>query len=155
MPTPFRWTLRRPVGTLEDRFGKRGAALLVVGALWIALGAATWVLPNSDTYLLLSAGGYLRGALWAGTGAFAMGYALRAPGADAPGFALLYAMPAFQMLAFLWGFARWALPWVPGPGTPGGVAAALGWLGVMVLIRLMANWPEPGGGCHHSEGEDA
>lgn len=138
------------LGRLSHRFGRRGAVLLLIGALWIlqgiGIGFARGNLSSGDInssllheYIPTS----IRVALWTTTGAIAVLYAFRrGDGADELGWAALVLMPIERTVSYLWGFLMFIVPGIPAGYEPGLIRAS-GWAAIAGVIVIIAGWPEP------------
>lgn len=125
--------------------GRRGIILATLGTLWALTGAITLVAPDpSAAYPLLSAAHRVRAAAWIITGVTAIWYAHRRQGADAPGWAALYLMASYRVIAYGHGLILVALDH---PHATIRAAFGLGsWLALLVVIRVCSGWRE-----HHDD----
>jgi hypothetical protein len=140
---------------LSDRYGRRGAWLLMFGGLWIVFGlgqlleptpARSWVLYEHLPVIV-------EAVAWWITGAVAVGVGLRGHARpDALGHVALYLMPAIRVLSFTLSWLIYAVSstgaalglWHTHMGWSGGWYAALVWSLISVMLRLIADWPNPG-----------
>lgn len=120
--------LRLPLG----RLGRRGAVLIILGTLWILVGANVLAV-GYDPPLALSASPAIQSALWIGTGFVAWAFAWRPQGQDAPGFLALYVMVGYRCISY--GF-EW------GAGRGSAVIGLLVWIVIAALILIVAGWRE-------------
>ena len=140
---------------LADRYGHRGAALIALGALWVILGVSALftVDPVRPWVFLDYLPPFLTFVLWGSSGAVAIYVSLCSPDCDDTfGMVALLLMPMMRFMAFAFAWLVYLGTSVcdaiaPGMGEPVGYAnglwPALAWLLVMVLLRLIAGWPNP------------
>lgn len=124
--------------------GRRGAVLTILGALWTFMGLSVILTPPSEVYSMLGGLEHLRGAGWITTGAIALWHARKPQGEDAPGYAALYLMPAYRIVAYLVG--TWE--YIAGPniglgGSARGVVNVVIFAAILFLIAIVAGWAEP------------
>lgn len=135
----------KPTRWLARRLGRRGAALAVLGAIFILVGLDVIISPDpvhmSDRFLLHTLIPHpIMAAIWIIPGTLAV-YASthRGPGPDGFGFMALV-VPlilrivsyVFSFVAFLFGASTW----------PFGIASALIWTAILALILIIAGWAE-------------
>ena len=126
----------------------RGQILAVYGLVWVGMGLnvthdgdpATW--STLVPFNLVPP--HVRGGLWIITGLLAVLYAIRPRciHSDGLGFAALYVMPAWRVLAFTWSWAGAHID-LGGPGYPRGWVWALLHLVMVVAVMRVASWPNP------------
>ena len=133
---------RRYIVQVREGLGRRGAALLLFGFIWVLIGVQTVVLPAPDGYTFLNGTSAYVGVAWIITGIGAASYAHRRQGHDAVGFLLLYLMPMFRVFAYGFAFLQWLWPGDVG-GTPRGIIGATSAATIMLFIILVAGWGEP------------
>ena len=138
---PERFLPRKP-----RALGNRGKMLLVLGAIWVALGvgvitegdAAVW-----DRTPLVLIPSWVRAAAWIGTGAYAIAVAWRPilRVRDAGAWTGLYVMPAVRAVCAGIG---WIDSHVPGhtEGYERGWLTALIYIAIVAAVRICAGWPE-------------
>lgn len=125
------------------RLGFRGRFLLLVGAAYLAQGAASldhWGLAPHDL-----APPAARALLWAVAGAVAIVTAWRPVRSTNPlGWAALYIPPAVWCVSYTLAFISYL---VPAAGFPyaysGGLAYAAVWGLVVAAVMVCSDWPEP------------
>jgi hypothetical protein len=127
--------------------GYRGSVLLVMGLIWLMLGAGKFLSPPSPNEALLPTHyvpHQILAGLWCVTGVAATvcAFRTRAEG-DAFGWIALYVMPALLTVSY-------SIAWIQAIFDLGGMA--LGWLGaavyfaLAVIVLICAGWPEPADG---------
>lgn len=116
------------------RLGRRGAVLVILGALWILVGVNVLAV-DYDPPLALSTTPAIQSALWIGTGFVACAFSVRPQGQDAPGFLALYVMVGYRCTAY-------AFEWADGRGSA--VVGLLVWVAIAALILIIAGWREAG-----------
>mgnify|MGYP003556493055 FL=1 len=116
------------------RLGRRGAVLIILGTLWILVGANV-LAADYDPSLALSASPAFQSALWIGTGFVACAFAWRPQGQDAPGFLALSIMVGYRCISY-------AFEWADGRGSA--VVDLLFWIIIAALILIIAGWREAG-----------
>ncbi|UIW13274.1 membrane protein [Arthrobacter phage Crewmate] len=134
----------KPTRWLAYRLGRRGAALAVLGAIFVLVGLDVLLAPaapDHDRFLLHTfIPSPLMAALWIIPGALALRASFhKGPGNDGFGFMALV-VPlilrivsyVFSFLAFLFGAGSWPFGW----------ASALIWLAILALILIIAGWAE-------------
>lgn len=127
------------------RLGRRGIILATLGTLWAVTGVITLAAPDpSVAYPLLSVGHYIRAAAWIITGVTAIWYAHQPQGRDAPGWAALYLMAGYRVIAYGHGLVLYI---IGHPDATLRAALNLGaWLALLVVIRVCSGWRE-----HHDD----
>lgn len=146
------------VDALAQRYGWRGLSLILLGSVWLVVGAGVMAQDRQSRSLL--AMDYLPplliGACWWATAAVAILQGLRGPGRDdTTGYVALFIMPAFRCAAYLVAWALWwgaqivAEVWatfgwgtVPQVGHREGWFAALVWGTIVVFVFITARRPE-------------
>lgn len=114
------------------RLGRRGAVLIILGVLWILVGANVLAV-DYDPPLALAAAPPIQSALWIGTGFVACAFSWRPQGQDAPGFLALYVMVGYRCISY-------AFEWGSGRGSA--VIGLLVWIVIAALILIIAGWRE-------------
>ena len=130
------------------RVDYRGQILAVYGLVWVGVGLATLVDRDPLAWAALEPFVLFpspwRAILWIGTGLLALAYSVRPRiiANDGLGFAALYVMPAWRVLAFTW---SWIDTYVDlgGPGYPRGWVWAFLHLVMIVAVMRVASWPNP------------
>lgn len=133
--------MRSPARIVE-RIGFRGAALLLVGLIWVRFGYSVLQAPGYSPDLIHTHWPvWSRLALWWLTGGFAIVVAL-AKGVDSPSrwvqqlaFAGLWLAPFQRLASYTWSVFF-------GAGVVR-LADALNWLFILALLVLLSAWPEP------------
>lgn len=124
------------------RIGRRGAALLILAAVWALIGYSSVIagvnVPDTIYYMIPA---QVRGVMWFGAVAFAVFYALRRD-ADWPAWAAMTLPIMIRSISGAWGWVTWHL-------TGGAEGSADGWA-VFAIYALMAGlclvlsgWKEP------------
>lgn len=127
---------------------KRGQALLTLGLIWLGIGIGVWIEPNptgwEHIWLFHAPPLELRAGAWLFSGLFAMAFAVRPEAVEHDGlaFGVLIFMPIQRVLGFLLAWLDYVMPW-GGPGYSRGLLSAVVWVAIVVLIRLIASWPNP------------
>lgn len=140
------------------RLGRRGTALVILGALWIGygwtlIGQQRITIPGADVYLwhqLIPQ--ELRGYGWGLSGIVGMVFAGRRQGHDRYGFTALVIPPLVHVGSYL----SAGVTFLVTAGEAGyrlGLASALVWTSVVALIMLIAGWDEPGSTIPSLDGE--
>lgn len=131
---------------MQDRLGKRGVSLFLLGVIWVTLGVET--VDSNITYrddgaiLFTILPLWLRVGLWVLTGLIAI-WASTAnwKNAQAIGFAALVVMPIERAIGYLWSFLMWAIP-----GDASGSFLSLWsvakWACLSVLVAVIGSWHE-------------
>lgn len=143
------------LGRLAARYGRRGAFLIITGAAWFAFGLSVFLAPPESPrswVLHDQIPTWLEGVAWFASGAVAVWQGLRGPARhDWLGHVALYVMPAVRVISFT---IAWLL-WVASTalvaagitahtiGWSGGWYAALVWSLISLMLRLVAEWPNP------------
>jgi hypothetical protein len=135
----------KPTRWLAARLGRRGAALLVLGVIFLLVGLNAAIAPPdvdlSDRFLLHTLIPHpLQALLWIVPGALAIrASAHKGPGNDGFGFIALVVPLIIRIvsylvsfLAFLVGAGTWAFGW----------SQALIWVAILALILIIAGWAE-------------
>ncbi|GAC1387131.1 MAG: hypothetical protein NVSMB4_14010 [Acidimicrobiales bacterium] len=137
-------TARRVFG----RLGRRGTVLLIIGGMWLLIGASIPSDPTRSAYypelIHLLIPDPIRVGLWVLTGLVAILSAWRKPGwSDALGFSALVVMPTVRCLSYAWGWIVGALDLTGGhPGIARDGISALVWAAAAVLIITISGWRE-------------
>ena len=105
------------------RLGRRGAVLIILGTLWILVGANV-LAADYDPSLALSASPAFQSALWIGTGFVACAFAWRPQGHAAPGVLALYIMVGYRCISYAFDLLFWII--------------------IAALILIIAGWREAG-----------
>lgn len=125
--------------------GRRGTVLTLLGALWVGMGLGVLVTPSSELYWMLAVADVPRGIAWIGTGLLALWFARKPQGVDAPGFAALYLMPAYRVIAYSVGTWEYMTGTAVGlGGSARGIVQVLMYAAVVFLVAVIAGWAEPG-----------
>jgi hypothetical protein len=138
------------LGWLTERYGRRGTWLVVLGAVWIIFGVGILQQPTVPRPGVLNEylPAWTNAIGWWVTGAVALREGLRGRGRDdSLGHAALYVMPAVRAVSFalswlLWGATSWITA-LPQLGWAQGWYAAVVWSLVIIMLRLVADWPNP------------
>lgn len=134
---------------LARRLGHRGAWLITLGALWALFGVGVLIGPEPHTPWALHQAIPLpiRAAGWIITGALAMISGARGRGrSDALGHVALWIMPALRCISYA---ASWVLYIATTALTGRSVGYDHGWFlaaiwaVVIVMLHLVAAWPNP------------
>lgn len=137
------------MGWLARRLGHRGAWLIVLGILWILFGIGQLVAPEPQAPWVLHQAipAHVRAGAWILTGAIAVLSGARGRGvADAAGHVALWVMPALRCISY---GASWVLYLATSTltdrtiGYDHGWYAAGIWAFVIVMLHLVAAWPNP------------
>lgn len=135
--------------------GRRGGVLALFGLCWIVLGVGFAVI-QTERFSRPGAGGPLEfmdslplpGLFWALCGMIALVNGVTRQlldHEDAVGYASLIMPPTLWVLAYTWSFTMWvftrdsAEPY----GRMSGFLGAVLFLVIVVIIRVIANWPDP------------
>lgn len=145
---------------LSVRYGQRGSWLIILGVMWVIFGIGVFLEPIEDQSWVIVhyAPDWVRALVWVITGTVALTQGMYGPlHRDYPGHVALYLMPAIQVISFAISYvlylgsavidAFWTD--VPLIGWDRGWYAALVWLFIVVMIRLIADWPNPIRGLPH------
>jgi hypothetical protein len=139
---------------LACRYGRRGAWLIVLGSVWCFFGVGVLLDPTAPRSWVAYeyAPVLVHAAAWWVTGGVALWQGMRGPNrTDTPGHVALYVMPAIRVLSFTLSWLIWlgstalvaAGVCETTIGWAGGWYAALVWSLVSVMLRLIADWPNP------------
>jgi hypothetical protein len=139
---------------LACRYGQRGACLIVLGSAWFILGVGIAIDPQPPHSWVLyeSVPPLVQAAAWWISGLVAVTFGLRGREADdRPGHVALYVMPALRVLCFTFSWLVWLVSsfgyeagwWSMRIGWTGGWYAALIWGLFSLMLRLIAEWPNP------------
>lgn len=139
--------------SLSARYGRRGAWLIILGAVWFVFGLGVLLDPIPPRPGVLSdyLPAWVDAAGWWVTGVVAVAAGLRGDREDWWGHVALYVMPAVRLVSFAFSWLLWlgssvvaatfpdahVLGWAPG------WYAASVWLLVSLMLRLIADWPNP------------
>ncbi|WVX88010.1 membrane protein [Arthrobacter phage TforTroy] len=134
----------KPTRWLASRLGRRGAALAVLGLIFLFVGLDVLLAPDAPDYDRFLIHTFLphpvRALLWLIPGGVALWASLRkGPTEDAVGFNFLV-IPlivrivsyVFSSVAYLLGIGTWAVGWT----------SALIWLAILALVLIIAGWAE-------------
>lgn len=143
---------------LSGRYGQRGVWLIVLGAAWIAFGIGvllepveprSWVLYEQIPTPVQAIGWWLTGGAAIATGLRSTVGKVN----DWPGHVALYLMPAVRLCSFTLSWLLWLTStamvhtgWLHSAvviGVSEAWYAALIWLLIAVMLRLVADWPNP------------
>ena len=128
-----------------DRIGRRGAALIIIGTMWVMRGL---MLPDDpgrnltdeavlyEIYISLP----VRQALWIVSGILSI-LAARCAKTQWIGWFLVCMMPLERAIGHAWSGIMWVWPGVPN-GSPYAFIYMFYWLGWTLLINLLASWGE-------------
>lgn len=139
-----RWT-----PTLPRRHNKRSLVLLILGAIWVAIGINVHIEPNppgwENIWLFSAPPPSLRAGAWVLSGLIAVTVALRPRriADDWPGFLALYLMPAERVLGFFLGWLDYLFDSYGGVGYSRGLLSGLVYLVIVLLIMVIADWADP------------
>ena len=128
--------------------GMRGSVLLLLGVIWIGMGASIAVTGDPASYaqvvMLDRVPLAARAPAWIATGCLAVAWVFRPRRIvkDGVGFAGLYLMPAYRAVAFITSWVDSLIP-VGGTGYRHGLPSGITCLSIVVLIWRIARWPEP------------
>jgi len=135
----------KPTRWLASRLGRRGAALAVLGVLFLLIGfqagvtpAATELGPRFLLHTMLPAP--IEALLWVVPGSLALWASVhKGPGPDGFGFNALVVPVILQIVSYLISF----IAFLTGASTwPYALATALIWLAVLALVLIIAGWAE-------------
>lgn len=140
---------------LTRRFGYRGAALLVLGVMWTLFGISVLLQPEMDArpwvfHELLPIP--VRAGLWVAAGLVGVIFGLRGSDKDdTVGMVALMLMPLERFASFAVSYLAYAITWtahhfshdIEITGYKQGWIAAMFWLLIITLVRLVAGWPNP------------
>lgn len=139
---------------VSDRFGYRGACLLILGTMWALFGLSIFLDPPVTHSLVLHEmlPAWMRGTAWIASGAAAVVCGLRGPrGDDTIGMTALMVMPMVRLLSFAASWliyvaltaVHWADPSVNVAGYERGWYSASVWALIVTLLGIVAGWPNP------------
>lgn len=135
---------------LSGRYGRRGTWLIVLGVVWILFGAGVLLDPTAPRSWVAYeyVPDWFEAGCWWLTGSLAVWQGFRGPERpDWVGHVALYVMPAIRVISFALSWVLWLGSSILSPdhviGWPGGWYAALVWSLVSVMLRLIADWPNP------------
>lgn len=132
---------------LRIRLGRRGASLLLMAGIWIAVGVSILLGITDDGSVANQrmihelVPHQVRGLLWVGAGVIAVFSSLNR-GSDWVGFTALLIPPLFRMVSYCWAMFSY---WVSG----GEAGYEHAWLYAIFyalfvgLVYLTGGWPEP------------
>lgn len=135
---------------MTHRLGHRGLALLLLGLIWFVFGWGLFLEPEVP-----APGAFhqmiplpIRAAMWITAGSVAMAVGIKGRGGDDSwGHIALWVMPAERLLSYGGAWVLWLIsahtPVEDDLGYPNGWYPALVWLFVVVILRLVAAWPNP------------
>lgn len=135
---------------MTRRLGHRGLWLLLLGLIWFAFGLGLFLEPE-----IPAPGAFhqmlplpLRASFWMLSAAVAIYIGLKGRGQDDSwGHIALWVMPAERLLSYGGSWVLWLAsqtPWLHDElGYSNGWYPALVWLFVVVMLRLVAAWPNP------------
>lgn len=127
---------------VRRRLGRRGAALLILGIIWVMSGVQdihTHPAPVPNYWLYSNTPWWAQAAGWIITGAIACWAAFLRQGRDAIGWVSVYVMAAFALVVYVDAVAE-------AIGDPGFVAVALSGVrnvAFVSLIAVLSGWREP------------
>ena len=134
----------RAIAWLQGKLGRRGAFLLLMGFVWLFIGAsvATDNNFNIDDAILdqLLFPKEVIGAAWAVSGVLAMLCALRGA-REKYGFMILIVMPMIRVVSNIFGFAHYVIPGPP-PGSLTAFWNIFVWGSIGLVIYIVAGWRE-------------
>lgn len=139
---------------LATKYGHRGACLLGLGVVWVFFGFSVMIDPQEARPFVLHEmlPVPLRGALWIGTGLIAAWFGSRGSERDDTwGMVALVLLPVERLVSFAVSWAAYILttaahniwPHVQPEGYERGWYAASVWAVIVVLLRIIAGWPNP------------
>ncbi|WNO26041.1 membrane protein [Arthrobacter phage Wildwest] len=135
----------KPTRWLASRLGRRGAALAVLGVIFMLVGLNAAIAPPtvdlSDRFLLHTLIPHpLQALLWIVPGGLALWASIhKGPERDGFGFMALVVPLILRIVSYLWSFVAYLC----GLGTwPFGWASVLIWLAILALILIIAGWAE-------------
>lgn len=135
--------LRHPPDTL----GRRGASLLIYGAVWAILAVSILTRPGSpETDLLAIIPTPVHAGIWVVASAIALTCAFRrTPGADTAGFVALIVVAFARAATYAWAWGASFLPVEHIPHDDTGWLGALAWGLIALKVYTDAGWPESPG----------
>lgn len=139
---------------LSEKYGHRGACLLGLGAVWVLFGISVMIDPQEPRAFVLHEmlPVPLRGALWIGSGLVAAWFGSRgAQHDDTWGMVALVLLPVERLVSFAVSWAAYVLtsglhnvwPSIEPRGYDRGWYAAVLWMVIVILLRIIAGWPNP------------
>lgn len=139
---------------LATKYGHRGACLLGLGVVWVFFGASVMIDPQDPRPFVLHEmlPVWLRGALWISSGLAAAWFGLRgAEKDDTWGMVALVLLPVERLVSFGVSWGAYVLtsglhnlwPNIEAQGYERGWYAASVWAVIVVLLRIIAGWPNP------------
>lgn len=138
---------------LAARYGRRGAWLIVLGSVWLIVGFSILATPAEPRSWVAYqyAPPLVQAAAWWLSGGLAIWQGLRGPKVhDYLGHVALYLMPAVRAISFALSWLIWvvtstlsAAGYFHPIGWASGWYAALVWFLVSLMLRLIADWPNP------------
>ncbi|UAJ15383.1 membrane protein [Arthrobacter phage Niobe] len=135
----------KPTRWLASRLGRRGAALLVLGVMFVLVGLNAAIAPPavdlSDRFLLHALiPNPIQALLWIVPGLLAIRASThKGPGNDGFGFIALVVPLVLRIVSYLVSFVAFII----GAGTwPFGWSQALIWIAILALILIIAGWAE-------------
>ncbi|UYL87626.1 membrane protein [Arthrobacter phage VResidence] len=135
----------KPTRWLARRLGRRGAALAVLGVIFILVGLDVIISPDpvdvTDRFLLHTLIPHpITAALWIIPGTLALWASThRGPGPDGFGFNALVIPIILRIVSYLFSFVAFLF----GAGSSAaGIASALIWTAILALILIIAGWAE-------------
>lgn len=139
---------------LSGRFGRRGTWLIILGFVWVLFGLGVLLDPTPVRswvlYQQVPLG--VEAFCWALTGGIAIWQGWQGVDHDdTPGHVALYVMPAVRVVCFALSWVLWLVSEVLvrldmahcSIGWSGGWYAAVVWALVSLMLRLIADWPNP------------
>ena len=141
--------MRRLLPRHPREVGKRGQVLILLGIIWISLGAGLVIAGEPPHYAQIKLFTWvpldLRIVGWVGSGSIALACAWRPRifHDDQIGYLALYVMPAWRCVAYLYGWLDSWLPLGGGAGYPRGWISAAVWGAITGLIIILSDWPDP------------
>lgn len=139
---------------LSEKYGHRGACLLGLGVVWALFGISVMIDPQEPRPFVLHEmlPVWVRGALWISSGIVAAWFGSRgAQHDDTWGMVALVLLPIERLVSFAVSWLAWVLtsaahniwPSVEAQGFERGWYAAMLWGVIVVLLRIIAGWPNP------------
>lgn len=134
----------KPTRWLASRLGRRGAALAVLGVIFLLVGintATTPPPPNMEGFLLHTLiPTPIQVLLWTVPGALALYASIhRGPGPDGFGFNALVVPLIVRIVSYVISFVAFL---VGESSHPYGLFSALIWLAILALVLIIAGWAE-------------
>lgn len=141
------------IGRLSGRYGRRGTWLILLGIVWTFFGVGVLLEPVPPRPWVLAEylPPYAQAIGWWCAGVVAVWQGLRRHRSDELGHAALYVMPFIKLVSFALSWLLWVASatttwfgWTDHPiGYSGGWYAAAVWTFVTLMLRLVADWPNP------------